>query len=230
MGSSVAQGLHHLGSKVVAISTSRGALYSPHGLDITKLLKMSYRFGSKIVDNYEDAERIDKEKLLELNVDVLLPCARHHSINMRNALQIKARLIIPGANIPTTEEAEGLLFQRGVLCVPDFVSNSGGVLGGAMEFAGLSQSTMANFINHSFLEQVFIIIEKARAEGVCPRKLAEDIARDRFARIKAVSESHSLHNKAFNLTLDLYRNGIIPRICVGGLAQRYFRKRIEGKV
>ncbi len=229
VGSPVAQGLYRLGSKVVAISTSRGALYSPDGLDITKFLKMSYRFGTKIVDNYKGAERIDKEKLFELNVDVLLPCARHHSINMRNALKIKARLIIPGANISITEEAEGLLFQRGVLCVPDFVSNSGGVLGGTMEFAGLSQSTIVNFINHSFSEQVSIIIEKARKEDVYPRKLAEDIARNRFARMKIVFESRSVRNKAFRLALELYRNGIIPRMCVAALAQRYFRRRIEGR-
>lgn len=230
VGSFVAQGFHQLGSKVVAISTSRGALYSPDGLDIAKLLKMSYRFGSKIIDYYEGAERIDKEKLLELNVDVLLPCARHYSISMRNASKIKARLISPGANIPITEEAEDLLFQRGVLCVPDFVSNSGGVLGGTMEFAGLSQSSIVNFITRSFSEQVSIIIEKGREEGLCPRKPAKDIAMDRFARTKAISESRSLRNKTFYLALELYRNGMIPRICVGALAPRYFCKRIEGRI
>ncbi len=230
VGTSVAQGLHQLGSKIVAVSTNRGALYSSDGLDITKLLKLSYQFGSKIVDNYENAERIDIEKLLELDVDILLPCARHHSITKRNASKIKARLISSGANIPITDEAEDLLFQHGVLCVPDFVSNSGGVLGGTMEFAGLNQSAILNLINNSFSEQVSIIIEKSQEEGVCPRKPAEAAARNRFAHIKAVSESRSLRNKTFSLALEIYRKGLLPSVCVGALAQRYFRKRIEGRI
>ena len=230
VGSAVAQGLQQLGCKIVAISTNQGALYSSNGLDIAKLLKLSYQFGSKIVDNYEDAERIDKEKLLELNVDILLPCARHHSINMKNASKIKAELICSGANIPITHEAEDLLFRHGVLCVPDFVSNSGGVLGGTMEFAGLNQSAISNLINNSFSDQVSIIIEKSQKEGVCPRKPAEAIARDRFARIKAVSESRTLRNKAFSLALGIYRKGFLPSVYVSTLAQKYFRKRIEGRI
>ena len=230
VGSAVAQGLQQLGCKIVAISTSQGALYSSNGLDIAKLLKMVYQFGSKIVDNYEGAERIDKEKLLELDVDILLPCARHHSINMKNASKIKAKLISSGANIPITDEAEDFLFRHGVLCVPDFVSNSGGVLGGTMEFAGLNQSAILSLINNSFSEQVSIIIEKSQKEGVCPRKPAEAIARDRFARIKAVSESRTLRNKTFSLALEIFRKGFLPSVCVSALAQKYFRKRIEGRI
>lgn len=230
VGGAVAQGLQQLGCKIVAISTSQGALYSSNGLDIAKLLKMVCQFGSKIVDNYEGAERIDKEKLLELDVDILLPCARHHSINMKNASKIKAKLISSGANIPITDEAEDFLFRHDVLCVPDFVCNSGGVLGGTMEFAGLNQSAILNLINNSFSEQVSIIIEKSQEEGVYPRKPAEAIARGRFARIKAVSESRTLRNKAFSLALEIFRKGLIPSVCVGVLAQRYFRKRIEGRI
>lgn len=230
VGSAVAQGLQQLGCKIAAISTSQGALYSSNGLDVAKLQKMVFQFGSKIVDNYEGAERIDKEKLLELDVDILLPCARHHSITMKNASKIKVKLISSGANIPLTDEAEGFLFRHGVLCVPDFVSNSGGVIGGTMEFAGLSQSAILNLVNNSFSEQVSIIIEKSQKEGVSPRKPAEAIARNRFARIKEVAESRTLRNKAFSFALEFYRKGMLPSVCVGSLAQRYFRKRIEGRI
>jgi glutamate dehydrogenase (NAD(P)+) len=227
VGSSVAQGLHQRGCKVVAISTSCGALCSFEGLDIAKLLDLSCRFGSKMVDHYEGAERIKKEELFELDVDILFPCARHHSITTGNASGVKAKLISPGANIPITPEAEELLFQRGVLCVPDFVANSGGVLGGTMEFAGLSRSAILNVIEHNFSGQVKSICEKSMGEGMSLRTWAENIAQDRFARVKAVSEDRSLRNKAFDFALDLYRNGVIPKIFVGALARRYFCNRIE---
>lgn len=229
VGSSVAQGLHQLGCRVAAISTSRGALYSSGGLDMAKLLELSRIFGSKLVDNYEGAERIGKEQLLELEVDVLFPCARHHSIHSRNASRIKAKLIIPGANIPITEEAEELLFKRGVFCVPDFIANSGGVLGGTMEFAGLEQSAIVNFVNDNFSKQAKLLFEKSLKENIGLRKMAEKIALDRFARVKAASEDRSLKNKAFGFALGLYRNGMIPELFVGALAERYFRERIEGR-
>ncbi len=230
VGGAVAQGLHKRGCKIIAISTSQGAIYSSSGLNIARLLELSGRFGIKMVDNYKDAEKIDRKKLLELEVDILFPCARHHSINADNVSQIKAKLVSPGANIPVSEEAEDLLFERGVLCVPDFIANSGGVLGGTMEFAGLGPSTISDFIDHNFTKQVITILEKSLKDGACPRKTAEDFARDRFTRVKSAAENKSLMKGAFNLALELYRHGMIPESFVGTLAGRYFRKRIAGKI
>ena len=230
VGSSVAEGLRRLGSKVVAISTSRGALYSPAGLDVARLIESSRRHGSEVVDFYGGAERMEKESLLELGVDVLLPCARHHSIHMNNVSRIKAGLICCGANVPATREAEKHLWQSGILCVPDFVSNAGGVLGGTMEFAGVSLSVIVKFVDRHFSRQVSVLIERARREGLCVRDVAEQIAMDRWRRVKGSSERRALPNKVFSLGLDLYRNGMIPAACVGVLARRYFRRRIEGRV
>ena len=99
-----------------------------------------------------------------------------------------------------------------------------------MEFAGVSQATIRNFINHHFSKQVKIIFERSLSEGMSLRNLAKNIALDRFARIKAVSENRSVRNKAFDLALDLYRGGMIPKMFSGSLARAYFRRRIEGIV
>jgi glutamate dehydrogenase (NAD(P)+) len=230
VGSSVAQGLEKLGSKVVAISTRQGALYSPDGLDVAGLLEGSRRHGGKVVDFYNGADRIEKESLLELDVDVLMPCARHHSIHMDNVTKIKAGLISSGSNAPITEEAEKVLSQRGILCVPDFISNAGGVLGGTMEFAGLSRSAIEQFIDRDYSRQVSMLLEKARQEGVYIRDLAEQIALERFARMKDASQNRSSRNRAFSFALDMYRAGMIPSILVGALSQKYFQRRIEGKI
>ena len=229
VGSSVAQGLEKFGCKVVAISTSQGALYSPDGLDVARLIEGLRRHGGKVLDFYNGADRIDKESLLELEVDVLMPCARHHSIHMDNVTKIKAGLISSGSNAPITEEAEKTLSQRGVLCVPDFISNAGGVLGGTMEFAGLSRSAIEQFVDRDYSRQVSVLLEKARQEGVYIRDLAEQVALERFARMKDASRNHSARHRAFAFALEMYRDGMLPGILVGALSQEYFRTRIEGK-
>jgi len=230
VGSSVARGLHELGSKVVAVSTSRGALYSMDGLDLPKLLDDLGRHGRYVVDLHECADRVDKESLLELRVDVLMPCARHHSIHMDNVEKIKAKVISSGANAPVIEEAEKRLSQRNILCIPDFVSNSGGVLGGTMEFAGLNPSAILRFVDKDFSRQVLHLIDRAYEENVYIRELAERIATERFEGMKGASATRSVRNRVFSLALDAYRNGLIPSLPVGMFAKKYFRKRIEGKL
>ena len=230
VGSSVAQGIERLGSRVVAISTSQGALYSPEGLHVAGLLEGARRHGSRVVDFYDRADRLNRESLLELDVDVLMPCARHHSIHMDNVSRIQARVISSGANAPVAGEADGVLSQRGILCVPDFVSNAGGVLGGTMEFAGLSRSAISGFVETDFSRQVFLLIERARKEGVPIRQLAEAVAMDRFTRIKRASENRSVGKRAFSFALRLYRNGAIPKALVGALARKYFQQRINGRL
>ncbi len=124
------------------ISTSRGALYNPEGLNVDRLVRLTEEAGSRVVEFYHDAEFVDREKLLELPVDILCPCARWNSLNMSNAPRIPAQVISPGANNPITPDAEHALFERGVLCFPDFVTNCGGVLGGTMEFASVSRGQL----------------------------------------------------------------------------------------
>jgi glutamate dehydrogenase (NAD(P)+) len=183
----------------------------------------------KVVDFYDGADRINKEALLELKVDVLLPCARHHSIHMGNVGKIKARLISSGSNAPITEEAEKALSLHGILCVPDFISNAGGVLGGTMEFAGFSRTAIEQFVDRDYSRQVSMLLEKARREGVYVRDVAEQLALERFARMKDASQDRSARSRAFSFALDMYRAGMIPSFLVGALAQQYFRRRIEGK-
>ena len=228
VGGAVAQGLDEIGSKIVAVSTRRGALHSPRGLDVAELLRASRKHGSEVVDHYKGARKIDRESLLEFDVDVLVPCARHHSIHVDNVRKIRARTISCGANVPATEEAEKLLAERGILCIPDFVANAGGVLGGTMEFAGIRPSSIVSFVNTHFARQVSLVIDRARQEGAYIREVAERIATERFTRMREASGNRSLRKKVFSFAMELYRNGLIPSLCVGALARPYFRRRIEG--
>jgi glutamate dehydrogenase (NAD(P)+) len=118
-------GTELLGLKVVAVSDSRGGLYSAGGLDYQETLNFKADTGS-VVD-MPGTKTISNEELLELDVDVLLPAALENQITAENAGRIKARIVAELANGPTTPDADDILYENGVYVIPDFLCNAGGV-------------------------------------------------------------------------------------------------------
>ncbi|MCL5429962.1 MAG: Glu/Leu/Phe/Val dehydrogenase, partial [Candidatus Marsarchaeota archaeon] len=122
------------GSNVVAISDSKGAVYDPDGLDLAKLQKAKDTGGS--VDSYssKNAEKITNEELLALDVDILIPAAIENQVRKDNADKVKAKLLLELANGPVTPDADSILYENGVFDLPDFLVNSGGVIGSYFEW------------------------------------------------------------------------------------------------
>jgi glutamate dehydrogenase (NAD(P)+) len=118
--------VHELGHKVVAASDSKGAIYNPKGFDPIKV--MEHKGKTSSVVNYKEAENIDPMAVLEVDCDVLIPAALEQQITVENAPRIKAKLIIEGANGPTTPEADRILEEKKCLVVPDVLANAGGVV------------------------------------------------------------------------------------------------------
>jgi len=224
VGRPLARLLGSEGIQVVAISTSRGAIYNPEGLDVDRLIRLAEEAGSQVVELYQDAELLEREKLLELPVDILCPCARWNSLNIDNALGISAKVICPGANNPMTPEAEHALFQRGVLCLPDFVANCGGVLGGTMEFASVSKERISNFIHHHIGARIAWLLKEAKSKNQVPRDVAVPFALARFSHVVQSAERPTPISHLFNLGLAGYRRGWIPGRLVAALSLRYFEK------
>jgi len=123
--------MHELGMKVVAVSDSKGAIYNPDGLDPDAVLK--HKRETRSVKDFPGATNLDPDpkvanaKLLELDVDVLIPAAIENVITKENADRIKAKLIAEAANGPTTPEADLILHEKGILVIPDVLANAGGV-------------------------------------------------------------------------------------------------------
>ncbi len=223
VGVSVAQGLAEHGATIVAVSTSQGALYQPHGLPVETLAALARRAGSGFVLEYKEAERQDKEELLTLPVDVLCPCALSDSLHAGNAAQVQARIVSPGANCAVTLEAERCLVERGTLCLPDFVTNSGGVLGGTMAFAGLGTRTIRRLVEEQVEPRIAAQIARGQEGEELPSQAAEREALARFEKVQRQAEQRSLKRSLFQHGLALYRHGLIPRLAVGALAPSYFR-------
>ena len=224
VGRPLASLLGSAGIKVVAVSTSRGALYNPQGLNVDRLVRLAEEAGSRVVELYHDAEFIDREKLLELPVDILCPCARWNSLNMSNAPRIPAQVISPGANNPITPDAEHALFERGVLCLPDFVTNCGGVLGGTMEFASVSRERIAIFIDHHIGKRIAWLLGEAKVKHCLPREVAVPLALHRFEKVAQSAAHPTPIGRLFKVGLELYRRGWVPGPLVGALSLYYFKR------
>jgi glutamate dehydrogenase (NAD(P)+) len=113
------------GYRVVAVSDISGGVYDPDGLDIPAAAKWVEE--NRLLEGYPDADHIDGNAIFGLDVDILVPAAVQGVIHKDNAHEVKARLVIEGANNPTTLEADDLLRERGVLIIPDILANAGGV-------------------------------------------------------------------------------------------------------
>jgi len=118
-------GAELLGLKVVAVSDSKGGIYSPEGLDYEAVMAHKRETGSVV--GFPGAQSITNEELLELDVVVLIPAALENQIGDWNADKIKAKIVAELANGPTTPEADVILHERGVYVIPDFLCNAGGV-------------------------------------------------------------------------------------------------------
>jgi glutamate dehydrogenase (NAD(P)+) len=125
VGGVAASELHDKGATVIAVSDISGGLHAPGGLDVPELHAYAVAHGS--LEGYERCERVTNEELLELECDILIVAAREDQLTAANAGRVRARLIVEGANGPTTLEADAILAEREIPVVPDILANAGGV-------------------------------------------------------------------------------------------------------
>lgn len=125
VGSVTAQLLYNLGCKIVGVSDIQNGLYNEKGLDIPAVLAHSQK--TRFIDGFKGGQAIDNRALLDLPCDILIPAATEDQITSENAGRIQAKLIVEGANGPTSLEAEEVLYSRGISVIPDILANAGGV-------------------------------------------------------------------------------------------------------
>jgi glutamate dehydrogenase/leucine dehydrogenase len=125
VGWNAAKIAHDLGSKIVAVSDTAGGIYSEKGLNPYDVYKHKSKTGSVV--NYRGIRNITNEEVLETKCDILIPAALENQITKKNADKIQARIVVEGANGPTTPEADKIFHEKGIPLIPDILANSGGV-------------------------------------------------------------------------------------------------------
>ena len=180
MGGSSARYLQRLGAKVVGIVDVNGAISNPKGLDVERLLASRNELGE--VDRKAlgpDDKQGSRDSWLDIDTDILVPAAVGDVLTGGNAAKVKARMVVEAANIPTTDEAQAILHQRGVLVIPDYVANGGAnawwwwTLLGVIEADADQSFKQVTKVMRATVKEM---LERADSEHVAPRQAADELS------------------------------------------------------
>ena len=193
VGSQSARLLHEAGARMVAVSDLKGAIRNDRGIDTHALLKHHAEF--KTVVGFKGAEPMDPAELLTMAVDILVPAATENQITEENAAKVRAKVVVEGANGPTSPEADPILLYNGVLVVPDILANAGGVTVSYFEWVQNRlgfywrerevNERLVEYMTHAF-QAVFATTDKFKTN---PRIGAYIMALDRV--------SQAMHDRGF---------------------------------
>lgn len=179
VGEFAAKFLTEQGAKLVGVSDSKGTLYSDKGIDYEKLMGIKKNLGS--VTNYPGGTVLPNKDIVYLNADILIPAAIPNLIQVSDIDKIKAKLIVEGSNIPMDAQTETMLYKKGVVVVPDFVANAGGVISSYVEYVKGTSKEMFNLVEEKVSKNTKIVLEKSD-KHITPRDAALSIAQERVLK------------------------------------------------
>ena len=182
VGSNAARLLQEKGYKIIGIAERDGGLYNSAGIDVHQLLEYKYR--NNTILGFRNAESMPSEELIVADCEILIPAATENVITSRNADRVKARIIVEGANGPTTAVADEILANKRIFIVPDILANSGGVTASYFEWV---QDRQGYFWKEAFINEQL-----------------EEIMRGSFEDVVRYAEAHDVNNRiaAYMLAID----------------------------
>jgi len=171
------------GAKLVAASDSGGTLHDPGGLDVAALVALKEE--GRGLHEHGAGRKLDRDAVLEVDCEIWIPAARPDVVHEGNAGRLRARLVLQGANIPFTRGAEEALAARGVLVIPDFIANAGGVICAAMEYRGATKDAAFAAIAEKLRANTEAVLAGVKRSGTLPRAAAEALAVARLGQAMA---------------------------------------------
>jgi glutamate dehydrogenase (NAD(P)+) len=184
VGRAAAERVQQLGANVVAVSTAAGWVHDQKGLDVAELVEVSAVHGDAVVAQYPSFSP-NAQELLTAPLDVLILAAREDTMDRDIARSTTARLIIEGANLPTTESARTILHERAVIVIPDFIANAGGIVAAAHSTDAryspfvVDPAGVFAMITDRLRGNTTQILNDSLARGTTPRHAAMDLAQSR---------------------------------------------------
>lgn len=174
VGKHAARFLAEKGARLVAASDTAGTLHDPAGIDVARLIALKQ--AGQSVRDYPGGTSLDRDAIVGVACDIWIPAARPDVVREDNVGRLDTRLVLQGANIPMTPGAEKILHERGVLVVPDFIANAGGVICAAMEYHGATEAQAFQAIEEKIRGNVEAVLKESARAGVPPRDAAVRLA------------------------------------------------------
>lgn len=184
VGTHAARFLADNGAVLVAASDSTGAVHDPHGLDVDELIALKQQ--GRSISQSTRGKSIDRDAVIDVDCDIWIPAARPDVINEANVHRLKTKLVVQGANIPITPGAERILAGKGIVCVPDFIANAGGVICAAMEYHGAAESAVFRVIEDTLRRNTRLVLEASAKQRILPRQAAMELAAQRVRAAMSV--------------------------------------------
>lgn len=183
VGQAAAVRLLELGATVVAVSTAAGAVHNADGLDIPHLVKLRAESGDACVTHYGSV--LPPDMALTVDADVLIPAAREDTINDVIAASTNAKLVVEGANLPTSPSSRRILHERGITVVPDFIANAGGIVAAAHSMAAryspfvVEPADIFTMISTKLRANTTAVLDESSRGGLTPHEAAYGLAQQR---------------------------------------------------
>jgi glutamate dehydrogenase (NAD(P)+) len=184
VGKHAARFLAEKGALLVAASDTACALHDPAGLDIGALIAL--KDSGRSLAAHPRGKQLARDDIVGIECDIWIPAARPDVVREDNVGRLNTKLVVQGANIPFTAGAERALHERGVLVVPDFIANAGGVICAALEYRGASQAQVFAVIEEKVRANTRRVLEQAAARGQLPRDAALSLAVERVRKAMAL--------------------------------------------
>jgi glutamate dehydrogenase/leucine dehydrogenase len=170
VGKHAARFLAGEGTKLIAACDSQGTIFNPQGIDVAKLIQL--KDSGKSVQDYPDGEKLDADAVIDIECEIWIPAARPDVIRKDNVHRLKTKLVPQGANIPFTAEAEQFLHENGILVIPDFIANAGGVICESVEYHGGTRTQAFQMIEEKIRANTDQVLQHTQKSGALPRQAA----------------------------------------------------------
>jgi glutamate dehydrogenase/leucine dehydrogenase len=184
VGMHAARHLARAGAKLVAASDSHGTIADESGLDVEALI--AHKHAGRPLGEFGRGQKLGGDAVIDIPCDIWIPAARPDVIRADNVDRLRAKIVAQGANIPCTLEAEAMLHRRGILSLPDFIANAGGVICAAVEYHGGTERQAMTVIDEKIRANTRVVLDDCKRTGGEPRAAARALAERRVREAAAL--------------------------------------------
>lgn len=209
VGAHLALEIDRWGGKIIGCSTRKGAVVNQDGLDVEEIVKLKRQHGDAWTQFSGPWDHIQPDDLFDLPMTFHVPCARVHSITAEIATRLRARAIVPAANVPLTPEAESILDAQDTLLLPDFMINGGGITGTSIAELGGSDSSIRKIFLDDFKRMLVRLLALSQTTQKSPIALASAVATDNYTHlVNSARAVRPLHKKVVRV---LQQRNLLPQ-------------------